>query len=206
MFDNNYVSRSSTPAPTISPGPPGVGFALVPRPADVEMNDEHTINGIEDGTIAPVPVVEDEGADGTVGSTVAGAAGAVATAIARRMRDSQLSDVFQLLRTPLCFMIFVLILDITSMVVLITANSPSIPTFVDEYTQWGNCVLNNYDGTDNSWVPSCGYYPQFRVSMQYRILLILTTTGQAIFVSIIAAPSTIGVIYRLHREYKRTYG
>ena len=116
--------------------------------------------------------------------------------------DAKLWELFVMLRTPFLFTVSFIILESFAIVYFLLAASYQLKVRTFEYDEWGSCVLNQYNGTDNSWVPSCGLHPP-RISMKFRMWAVLVTFGQSIFVSIIAAPSTIRFIQILYQAYKR---
>ena len=92
-------------------------------------------------------------------------------------------------------MAFVICIIIVMLATLQT-NTPAVITPV--YNAWGNCVLQHYNGTDNSWVPACGSHPSIRLPVTSRMLQILFLSGNSIVVSVIVFPSTFSFMHRCY--------
>ena len=116
--------------------------------------------------------------------------------------DAQLWDVFVMLKTPFLFTVSFIILQSFSIVYFLLAATFQLKNRTKEYDDWGSCVLHHYRGIDQSWEPFCGNNPP-RISMRFRMWAVLVTYGQSIFVSIIAAPSSISFIQIIYQAYKR---
>ena len=115
------------------------------------------------------------------------------------LSDTQILETLKLLRTPFVFMVYSIILTI----IILSTLGKNSKNFKPAFDEWGNCVLHHYDGTDNSWVPSCGLPPsEFTLSMQNRMLQIFVLSGNSIIISVIAAPSTFGFLYRCWHSYQ----
>ena len=114
------------------------------------------------------------------------------------LSDTQIIATMKMLRLPIMFMIFNIMLTL----IVVTTLGKNSKNYVPAFNEWGNCVLHHYNGIDQSWVPYCGNPPsEFTLPMQSRMLQTFLLSGNSIIVSIIAAPSTFGFLHKCYTSF-----
>lgn len=88
--------------------------------------------------------------------------------------------------------------------VLLSVFEPDQDAIAKSRDEWGKCVSEHYNGNDGSWVDACGKHQSVRISMLFKIVHVLTTRGQSVFIILLLTPRLL-VFLEKYRNKRTAY-